>query len=623
MLQAIRDHLTGWVSIILFIVIGLAFALWGVPNEITGQNAVAQVNGEEIPLEEVRRAYRAQLNQFQQFSDVSPETQDLIRNQVLQGVVVDEVLAQHTRDAGYHIGNDALVAHIRNMEAFQDQGQFSVDLFKTRLSLQGINPQYFEAQMRRGLRITQVRRGIAETAFVTREELEARTRLERQQRVAEWLQLSIDPQSQDIVISDEQIEAHYSAAQDGYMQPESVDIEYVTIELADLAADVAVTEDDLQDYYRNEVDNGRFQAPEEREARHILIAVDDDTDDAAASQKAGEVLARLEAGEDFAALAAELSDDPGSAPEGGSLGWAQRSAYVGAFADTLFSMQPGELRGPVRTEFGYHVIRMDGQRGGVAKSFEEVRDELDVELRRVLAEDQFYDTAERIADLGFENPDTLEPVAAEMGFTIRQLDGLTRRGGDGLAANAAVIDAAFSERVLEQGENSDLLEISAESRMILRVAAHRPAQLRPLEEVRDAIVAELRQAAATELAEERGNALLARAQAGEALESLAAEAGVELKARESYRRTAALPAALSEALFRAPRPSEGGVTHEGVVLDDGSYALFALHEVVPGNTDNLGSPDTVANQYGIGDLTAYVTTLRDQASVQLRPELLE
>ncbi|MDH3645229.1 MAG: SurA N-terminal domain-containing protein [Gammaproteobacteria bacterium] len=623
MLQSIRDNLNGWVAGLLFIVIGLAFALWGVPNTITGSAAAAEVNGEEIPLDEIRRAYRNQLLQFQQYSDISPEQEKVIQTQVLQGLVIDEVLSQHTRESGYHIGNEALVGHIRNMQEFQDQGQFSLELFHSRLAPQGFSPQYFEAQVRRALRISQLRRGIIDTSFITQAELAQRARLEREQRSAEWFQLPVNIDSETLVISDEDIEAHYTANSDQFMQPESVDLAYVALNLSDLAAATTVTEADLNDYYTREVAQGRFQAPEERQASHILIAVDTDTDDAAANEQAQALIDRLRGGADFAALAGEFSDDPGSGPEGGDLGWAQRTAYVGAFADALFSMEADELRGPIRTQFGYHIIRMEGQRGGVPKLFEEVSTELREELSRNLAEDEFYDISEQMADLGFENPDTLDPIAEELSLEIVRMNGVARTGGEGLVATPAVIDAAFSERVLQQGENSDTIDVGTDSRVILRVEKHSPATVRPLAEVVDNIRTILRTDAAQELVFETGKTLIERIRGGEAITDLAGEFEAEHHAQEAYRRTAALPPLLRDALFQARKPDPGAKTVDGVVLADGSYAVFALAEVTPGDTANLGAPDTVASQQGIGDLTAYVLQLRDDASVTLRPELLQ
>ncbi|MBT8131366.1 MAG: SurA N-terminal domain-containing protein, partial [Gammaproteobacteria bacterium] len=426
MLQSIRDNLNGWVVWLLFIVIALAFALWGVPSTVTGNTAPAEVNGEEIPLNEIRRAYRNQLLQFQQFSDVTPEQEKAIQAQVLQGLVMDEVIAQHTREAGYHIGNEALVGHIRNMTEFQDEGQFSMELFQNRLIPQGLSVQYFEAQVRRALRISQLRRGIIDTAFVTDEELTHRIRLEREQRNAEWLRLKVDPAAENLEVSEEEIVAYYESNQSRFMRPESVDLQFVVLNLGDLAAETTVSDEDLQEYYDKEVEQGRFQAPEEREASHVLIAVDGDTSDDQASAKAQELLAQINDGADFAAIAKEHSDDPGSGPEGGSLGWSPREAYVGPFADALFSMTAGEVRGPIRTQFGYHIILMQDQRGGIAKPFAEVKAELLSELSRSRAEDEYYGIAEEMADLAFENPSTLDPIATELGLELQTASSVTR-----------------------------------------------------------------------------------------------------------------------------------------------------------------------------------------------------
>ena len=625
MLQTIRDHLTGWVAWLLFTVIALAFALWGVGNYgFTGTTAVAQVNGDEIPLEEIRRAYRNQINQYQQiYSELPPELEQQVRTQVLQGMVRDEVLSQHTRKAGYRIGNKQLEVYVKNIPSFQDQGQFSLDLYRTRLSLQGISPQYFEEQIRRFMRVNQLEQAVSQTAFVTQDQIERRVRLEREQRRADWAQIGVGQVADQVEVTDEEVADHYADNPDSYMRPESADIEYIRIDAGEIASGMDVNDADLRAYYDQEIAGGRFVAPPERRARHILIAVEDDGDDSAARTQAEQLVERLQAGEDFAALAAEVSDDPGSAPEGGDLGWAQSDAYVGPFADALFSMAEGDLSDPVRTDFGYHVIRLEGIRGGEAKPFDELYDELREELSRNLAEDEFFDLTELAADLSFENPDSLEPIADELGLEIQRLDGLTRAPGEGLAGSRAVIDAAFSDRVAEQRENSDLLQPDEQTRVVVRVAEYYPRAVRPFEEVATEIRAELELARARVLAQERGDALLARVTAGEALADVAAELGAEYTEAEAYRRTAGLPPALRDAVFTAPKPAEGDVTRAGVTLADGSYAVFALSEVIPGDTANLPPAEQYVAQAGQGDLAAYIAALQNRADVVMRPELLE
>ncbi len=625
MLQTIRDHLTGWVAWLLFIVIALAFALWGVGNYgFTGTSAIALVNGDEIPMQEIRRAYQNQIAQYQQvYPELPPELEQQVRNQVLQGMVRDEVLSQHTRKAGYRIGDKQLEVYVKNIPTFQDQGQFSLDLYRTRLSLQGIDPKYFEEQIRRFMRVNQLEQALVQTAFVTPDQIEHRARLEREQRRVAWAKIGADQVADQVSVSDEEVAEHYADNPDSYMRPESVDIEYIEINADAIAAGRAVSDDDLREYYAQEIAAGRFVAPAERRARHILVAVDDDTDDSAARDLAGKLLERLQAGEDFAALAQEASDDPGSAPEGGDLGWAQSDAYVGPFADALFAMQEGELSGLVRTDFGYHIIRLDGIRGGEPKSFDELYDELKAELSRKWAEDEFFELTETAADLSFENPDSLEPIAAQLGLEIRRLDGLTRAPGEGLAGSRTVIDAAFSDRVVEERENSDVLQPDEQTRVVLRVVEHRPRAVRPLEEVAVEIRAELERERARELARERGETLLARVRDGQPLAEAAAEVEAEYHEPGAYRRTASLPPALRSAIFAAPKPAAEAPTIDGVTLDDGSYAVFALSEVIPGDTANPPPPETYASQAGQNDLAAYIEALQGQAKVVMRPELLE
>lgn len=624
MLQTIRDRSTGWVSIFLFVIITLAFALWGVGNyDFTGSNIIAKVNGEEIPTEDIRRVYRAQMQQYQQFYDEVPaELQEQVRNNVLEGLVRDEVLSQHTRENGYRIGDASLVNAIQDMPMFQDQGSFSPDLFRARLAAQGLSPQYFEEQMRRSLRVTQLQQALRSTAFVTPQELAQRTRLEREQRRADWAQVSATEMANQVEVSEADIEQYYNDNEDSFMSAEAVDLEYVLIDADAIAAGIEVSEDEVREFYEREREAGRFVAPEERRARHILVTVDDDTSDADARNLATELLGRIQSGEDFATLASEFSDDPGSAPDGGDLGWAGRDVYVGPFADALFSMEEGALTGPVRTDFGYHVIQLDEVRGGEAQPFEELRAELQAELARRQAEEEFFDLSETAEDLAFETPDSLQPVADALGLQLQSATGITRAPGEGIAAYPAVLSAAFSDLVLEERENSDVVRADEQTRIVLRVTAHYPPAVRPLAEVSDEIRAMLEQERAEELAAERGEALLARVHAGEALSVVAEELGATYNEPDLYRRTSGLPPALRNELFVASRPADEPVIGS-VTLEDGSFAVFVLSEVVPGDTTVLPEADPVATQAGQGHLLAYIAALRADAKVVLIPERLE
>ncbi|MGB5621342.1 MAG: SurA N-terminal domain-containing protein, partial [Gammaproteobacteria bacterium] len=502
MLQKIREKITGWVAGVILVLLGFVFAVWGIDIGFNPQSYAAVVNGEEIPVAPVRRAIQNQLSQFQQAygPDLPPGIEEQIRGDVIEGFVRTRLLVDRVRGQGYRVSDEALTGSIRSMPVFQVGDSFSMDAYRAMLGNAGYSPTSFEAEQRQNLEVSQLQDGIFNSAFVTPRELEQRVRLEREQREIGWLILPVDNFLAAVDVSETDIQDEYDNNSASYMTAESVDIEYVEINLEQIAAQVEVTETDLREFYENELGANQelFVTPEQRRTRHILINIDDDTDEAAARERAEALRARIEAGEDFSALAIESSEDAGSAAQGGDLDWVERGMMVAPFEEALFELQVGEVSDPVKSPFGYHLILLEDLRAGDTKTFEDMRDELETELRSRKAEDLFYAEAETLETLSFENPDTLTVASEALGRPIRRVERMTRTGGSGIAANAQVRDTAFSEAVLDQRENSVPLELEEGQAVVLRVAEHYLPETKPLTEVRNRIESLLRRDRARE-----------------------------------------------------------------------------------------------------------------------------
>jgi len=371
----------------------------------------------------------------------------------------------------------------------------------------------------------------------------------------------------------------------------------VRLDLAGIAAKVQVTEEELHKYY-DENAAAKYATPERRRASHILIEAGND--DAAAKKKAEDIAARARAGEDFAKLAQQNSDDPGSKAAGGDLGWSTREAYVPAFADALFSMKQGEIRGPVKTQFGYHVIRLDGIEPPAQRSFEEVRTELEAQYRTEKAQDQFYDKSQQLADESFAALSELESVSKKLGLPLQTVDNFTRQGGGPFDADRKIIDAAFSEVVLEERQNSPPIELGKDSVVVLRITDHKPSQQQPLEAVSETIETRLRTERAQKAAAAAAKAIAQQVNAGQAFATVAMAAGLQPSAPEVVNRQGAVsetaPPVAPEMLkpvFSTPRPvGVGKVTAGTVTLASGDQAVFAISKVTPGSIGN--SPTDVA-----------------------------
>ncbi len=633
MLQKIREKITGWVAGVILALLAFVFAVWGIDIGFSNQSVAAVVNGDKIPIGPVRQAIQNQLSQFQQAygADVPAPIENQVRDGVIEGFVRNRLLLQRIRKAGYRVGNEALSESIQQIPSFQVNGQFSLDAYRAMLANVGYSPTMFEAEQRQNMEISQLQDGILASAFVTPAELEQWVRIDRERRDLGWLVIPVERFTDQVQVSDELVVAEYESHPDRYMSPESVDIDYVELKLDDIIPTVTVTEENLRDYYETEVgrDPQMFSSPEQRRARHILIAVDEDTDDGQALAKADAVLERLRAGEDFDAVARDTSDDSGSASLGGDLGWVEQGMMVAPFEEALFAMEKGEISEPVKSPFGYHIIELEEIQPGDVKTFEEARDDLLVDYRHRTAEDIFYSKAERLYELTFESPDTLVPAASELGLEIQRIDGMSRSAGSGLAASPKIIDAAFSEVVLSEGENSEPVEIEDGHVVVLRVEGHHPAAPRPLEEVRDGILARLKREAARDRAAEVGASAAARLEAGESPRAVATSVDAQFNdVRPVGRNSPDVPAPVKDAAFAADLGDEQR-TVGSLTLADGSFAAWLLTGIAPGDLQALSDAERaqlrqqLARAAGGEELTGYVSELRDSATIVINHEQFE
>jgi peptidyl-prolyl cis-trans isomerase D len=414
------------------------------------------------------------------------------------------------------------------------------------------------------------------------------------------------------------------------MTPDTVTLQYVELKVDNIAAKVAVTDEALRGYYDSVKE--RYTEAEKRRGRHILIQVQNDSEDAAAKKKAEELLAKVNAGADFAKLARESSQDAGSAAQGGDLGWAERSFFVGPFADALFNMKPGEVRGPVRTQFGYHIIRLEEINAGKQKSFEEARPELESEYRRQEAEKMFGEQQDKLADKAFEQHDSLDAVGKDLGLPVLEAAGFTRtEGGPPFGNEQAVIDTAFSEAVLN-GENSQPIEIEPGDVVVLRVASRVEPQLKPLDQVRAQVVEALKKDQADELLVKRTREVAEQLTAGKLTWE---QAKTELKAQAHGpqwvgRTQAEMPIELKTALFAAAKPAAGTTdkVYKAVGLGTGDFLVFALSGTrldsateTPEQRQSRSS-QTLRRVAG-GEVMGYMTELRERADVDKNPKAFE
>lgn len=585
MLQTIREKMVGWVIWAVLLLVGVPFAFVGVDSFFLGGGdpVVAKVGDQKIYQSQFDAAFENRYQQLQQLmgENFRPEMFDKARFQqaVLDDMVQESMLRQYSRESGYRAGDDMVFNYISTIPAFQKDGKFDNVTYQEMLSRQGNSPQKFENQLRSSLEIDQMRAAVTETAFVSGAEAALANRLQGQERWLSYVSFEPSKYRDKVNPTAEQLQAKYDADKAAYMAPERIKLAYVELSLAGLPKADAPGTDVLKVMYDAEKD-ARFTTAEERKARHILVNFGEDKD---ASQKKVEGLAAsLKTGKDFAELAAASSDDSGSKGQGGDLGWIKRGQMPEKLEAPMFALKAGEISEPIETEFGWHIVRVDEIKAQQVRAFEDasVQQEL-VELYQTReSQKNFQEKQEKLEQLAFENPSSLEPVAKELGLTVQTTDWFTRAGGSGIAANNAVKTAAFSAEVAQDGENSKPISTGEASVVVIRKAEYEAPRQKTLDEVREQVQTALVEEMARARAGMDADEVLKAAQGGKALADAAAEKGAEVYAPGLLKRDAAgTDRGILEALFKLPRPAAGKASFGKTVLGNGNVVVIGLSAV--------------------------------------------
>jgi peptidyl-prolyl cis-trans isomerase D len=580
MLQNIRDNSQGWIAKTIIGLIVVLLALTGIEAIFTStsnsQNA-AEVNGEKISTNELGRAVEMQrrqlLQQLGRDFDASLLDEKLLRGAALNGLIERTLLLQGARDAKFGFSQQALDQVILQTPEFQVDGKFSSDRFDQVIRQLGYNRLQFRQMLEQEMLIGQLRAGLSASSFVTAAEVEAFARLEKQTRDFATLTLKADTAA--VQLSEDDIKAYYDAQASQFMSPEQVVLEYVELNKDRFFDQVEVSDDELQGAYENEIAN----LAEQRQAAHILVEVNDSLDEEQAKAKIEDVQKRLQQGEDFAALAKEFSDDPGSAANGGDLGYAGPGVYDPAFEEALYALEENQVSAPVRSEFGWHLIKLLGVQAPEVPSLASLKDKLERELKAQQVERRFVEAAKQLEDAAFEASDLVQP-AQELGLEIKTTAAFGREGGEGLSANRQVIQAAFSSEVLEDGSNSPAIELDPNSIVVVRVKEHRKPEQLSLEQVAEGIRTQLTQVRASEAAKAQGEELLAALRAGQTpVAESEREQSWEVVEAATRSQEGVDPVVL-QTLFRMPKPSESGQSSfAGISLNTGDFVIVRLNGV--------------------------------------------
>jgi peptidyl-prolyl cis-trans isomerase D len=626
MLQKIRDRLTGGYAIAFLALLAIPFVFFGINYDFTGGRYAAKVNGVEISSDRLQNEYLQQLAQFtEQGTEIPANLRPLIRRSVLSNLIRETLVSQHVAEEGYRISDQMVAEFIQGIPEFHVDGRFSRDRYYTWLQERGLSPASFEENQRNSLRLQQFQRGHAATAFVTPAEYRRYLNLYGEQRRAAVATFDVDAIAEEVEPRDEEIATYYEEHAAEFQSPESVDVRYVEIDRRDLRDRVEISDQELREYY--EQVSSRYLRDERRRASHILIPFGDDED--AAEQQAAELAARVRAGEPFADLARQYSADTGTAEQGGDLGSLTRTQMPEALGDAVFSMQEGEIAGPLESEFGYHVVRLEESESGGPAPLEEVRAEVENELRDVEAEAAYEELERALSDALFEARG-IEQIAESTGLEVRSASGITRQGGAPFGSNQAVIDTVFDPSLREDGMVSDIVELDANRSAVFSVEEYEEAARLPLEEVRDEIVARLSQERARGIARDRAAALQERLAEGADFRSAAAESGAQVSPMRTLgRQDSETDSRVLEAIFRAPRPRSGDdVTVGQAETREGDVAVYSVAAVIPGRPEAIPLEERdagklqLAQESGSADYTALVLELERRADIEIAEDAL-
>ena len=633
MLQTIHDKLKGWLAGVVLGAIGLVFVFWGINWTLGTPTYAAKVNGSEISAGEVKNAYQQQLARLQKQANgasVDDAEREALKRRVLDEYVNTEAVLTRADDLGYRVSDAELLKYMAQVPQFQVDGKFDQAYAIGVLKAQGRSVAEIEALFRRDVKLRQLDSALNLSSFATASEVARLRALTRQQREVAWVTLPAARYAAGATADEAALQAYYDAHKGQYMTPETVNLHYVEINLAQLESQVKVDDAQLKAYYEEQKSKTpeRFTQAEQRRVRHILFQVDAPKDDAAAKLKAEGVLKRAQAGEDFSKLAKEFSQDPGSAQQGGDLGWSDRKVWVAPFADAAYDMKEGEIRGPVKTQFGYHILKLDGIRPAATKPFEQARGDLESEYRRSEAERLFNLAQDQLADAALQNATDLDVVARKAGLAVHDIANFSRTDGGGeLGKSAPVIEAAFSQDVLD-GRLSPTLEVDKGRGVVLRATDHHLPQQQPLEAVRGAVLAAWKAQRGHELAAAAAATAVKRLGSGESWDTVARSLGESVQpAKFVARSDQAVPMEVRRMAFEAPRP-EGKPEYFQVPMADGDAAVLSLSGV---REDPAGDAEQQAAQLkrqyaqaqASSEAQGYAAAARADAKVSLNLQAIE
>lgn len=522
MLDAIRNHTQGWLAKAILAIITVPFALFGIDsyfNQAGGNVAVATVAGDKISVQEFSNSIENVRNRLQsegQKVDAALLDSPQLKQSVLDGLITRRLVNKEVQRAHFNISDEQLNQHILGMPEFQENGKFSEDLYQKTLQQNKLTAAKFENGIRSDMVTQQARDGVAKLAFAPKAIADKALQFAFQQREVSTVDVKAVDYIKQVTVTPEQVKAYYEQHKDKFKVPEQVKLEFALLSAAGLMGQVSVSDQEVKEFY--DANAAKLQGDEQRQASHILINFGQDK--AAAKAKAQDILSQVKKNpKAFEELAIKNSQDTGSATKGGDLGSFGRGAMVKPFEDAVFAMKVNQISDLVESEFGYHIIKLNGITGQ-SSSFDQMKPQIKAELIFQKAQAKYAELSEDFSNMVYEQSASLAPVAQKFNLQLQTSAWMSREDGAKFFKNDKLMAMVFSDEVLKEKRNSEAVEVSPNNLVSVRVVDYKAEAPRSFDEVKGGIEAVLKLEQAVKLATDKGTATLAKLKSGDTKESL-------------------------------------------------------------------------------------------------------
>jgi len=623
MLENIRENSQGAIAKVILGLVILTFAIAGVGSYTNSvDTSVAEVNGDKISQQDFNKAYQSQRRRMQQqygeMFDTLANNADYManfRNGVLDNLINEKLIDQSAQNLAVRISDNRLKETIRKMPEFQVDGVFDNNRYLAIINQSGFfQSSDFRDYLRSDMTRRQLSSALVATEFSLPYQNKLVEKLQNQTRDIRFATISASQFKDKVTVSDEEIKTYYQGNQARFETQEQAKVDYIALNVNDLGKDVVINEDDILKYYQENI--ATYTQPEKRRVSHILIEFGDD--EKAAKTQAEDLLARINKGEDFAALAKSFSADTLSGEKGGDLEWLEKGTIDENFDNAAFALTSvGQVSAVVKSTFGFHLIKLTDLKAAKVTPLTDVKDKLKAKLAKEKAQDKFLELQQKLAQVSYEFPDSLDDAANSVNGKIQTSTWLKRGGNSAPFNEPKVIDAIFSDVVLKENLNSDVIEVNDDLALVLRLNEYQEAKIKPLADVKDQIKIILTTQKASEQAQLKAKELLTALQKNDDVAPLLKELNSAFTSKASIaRNNSDVEKAVSKAAFVLPHPVSNKVSASTVTLPNGDLAVVEVQAVNEGKlTEDTNLTKNLTSQLAQSAYQNFIGALKAEAKI--------